>query len=96
MFESRGRIGCRQEVIEYSVYCEHESGSCGERFTKKSIERSSVYINHILAESDERHAWLQQDGAKCHTSRDSMEVLTEFFDDHVISKGLWPPRLTDV
>ncbi|GFT73389.1 uncharacterized protein TNCV_1081481 [Trichonephila clavipes] len=80
-------------MIEYSVYSEHESGSCGERFTKKSIEKivclhKHHYGIHILAESDERHAWLQQGGATCHTSRDSMEVLTEFFDDHVISKGL--------
>ncbi|GFY32701.1 DUF4817 domain-containing protein [Trichonephila clavipes] len=32
----------------------------------------------------------------CHTSWDSLEVLTEFFDDRVISKGLWPPRLPDL
>ncbi|GFX33121.1 uncharacterized protein TNCV_5042891 [Trichonephila clavipes] len=32
----------------------------------------------------------------CHTSRDSMKVLTEFFDDRVISKGLWPPRSPDM
>ncbi|GFW33038.1 uncharacterized protein TNCV_2109681 [Trichonephila clavipes] len=51
---------------------------------------------HILAESDERYAWLQQDGAICHTSRDSMEVLTEVFDDRVISKGLLPTRLPDM
>ncbi|GFV81483.1 uncharacterized protein TNCV_52071 [Trichonephila clavipes] len=54
------------------------------------------YGIHILFESDERYAWLQQDGSTCHTSRDSMEILTEFFDDRVISKGLWPPRLPDL
>ncbi|GFT32981.1 uncharacterized protein TNCV_149631 [Trichonephila clavipes] len=42
----------------------------------------------MLAEIDERYAWLQQDGATCHMLRDSMKVLTEFFDDRVISKEL--------
>ncbi|GFU16418.1 uncharacterized protein TNCV_836041 [Trichonephila clavipes] len=37
-----------------------------------------------------------QDGATCHTSRDSIEVLNEFFDDGAISKGLWPPLLPDL
>ncbi|GFS52270.1 uncharacterized protein TNCV_4850001 [Trichonephila clavipes] len=31
-----------------------------------------------------------------HTSRDSVEILTEFFVDRVISKGLWPPRSPDL
>ncbi|GFR13822.1 transposable element Tc3 transposase [Trichonephila clavata] len=57
---------------------------------------STVYINIImefvsLLNSEERYAWLQQDGATWHTSREKMEVLTEFFNDRVISKGLWPP-----
>ncbi|GFX95897.1 uncharacterized protein TNCV_2084771 [Trichonephila clavipes] len=77
------------------------SGRCGDRFTKKSIEKivrlhKHHYKMHILAESDERYARLQQDGAICHTLRDSMEVLTEFFDDRVISKGLMPTRLPDL
>ncbi|GFV70400.1 uncharacterized protein TNCV_4798191 [Trichonephila clavipes] len=54
------------------------------------------YRIHILAESDERYAWLQQDGAMCHTSPDILEVLTEFFDDCVISKGLWPTLSPDL
>ncbi|GFX07806.1 DUF4817 domain-containing protein [Trichonephila clavipes] len=54
------------------------------------------YVIHILAESDEIGAWLQQEGATCHTLWDSSEVLTEFFDYCVISKGLCPPRLPDL
>ncbi|GFR26771.1 uncharacterized protein TNCT_536051 [Trichonephila clavata] len=46
--------------------------------------------------NDEQYAWLQQDGATCHTSRDSMEVLTEFFDDRVNCKRLWPLRSPDL
>ncbi|GFW96044.1 uncharacterized protein TNCV_957581 [Trichonephila clavipes] len=89
----RHRIGCRQEAIGLSVHNENESGRCGDHFTKKSIEKTvrlhkHHYEIHILDESDERYASLQEDGAICHTSRDSMEVLTKFFDDRVISKGL--------
>ncbi|GFX94433.1 uncharacterized protein TNCV_4294751 [Trichonephila clavipes] len=59
------------------VHNENESGRCGDPFTKNSIEKSvrlhkHHYKMHILAESDERYAWLQQDGAICHTSRDRM------------------------
>ncbi|GFV59602.1 uncharacterized protein TNCV_228431 [Trichonephila clavipes] len=68
--------------------------------TKRSNEKTvhlhkHHYRIHILAESDERYAWLQKDGAMCHTSRDSMEVLTEFFDDHVIER-FWLTRLPDL
>ncbi|GFV60546.1 uncharacterized protein TNCV_3471811 [Trichonephila clavipes] len=89
----RGRIDCRQESIGQSVHSENESSRCGERFTKKSIGKTvrlhkHYYGVHILAESGEECARLQQDGAMCHTSRDSMEVLTEFFDNRAISKGL--------
>ncbi|GFW33475.1 hypothetical protein TNCV_2210101 [Trichonephila clavipes] len=57
------------------------------------MKRPSVYINIItefisLLNSDQRYACLQQDGATCHTSRGSTEVLAEFFDDRVISKVL--------
>ncbi|GFV98476.1 uncharacterized protein TNCV_624351 [Trichonephila clavipes] len=64
---------------------------------EKTIRLHKHYYGiHILAESDKRYAWLQEDGAIRHTSRDSMEVLTEFFYDRVNSKGLWPTRLPDL
>ncbi|PRD24508.1 UNVERIFIED_CONTAM: hypothetical protein NCL1_43553 [Trichonephila clavipes] len=79
----------------------NESGRCGNRFTKKSIEKTVClhkhhYKIHIRAERDERYAGLQQDSAMCHIPRDSMEVLTEFFDDCVISKGFWSTCLPDL
>jgi hypothetical protein len=40
--------------------------------------------------------YFQQDGATCHTSRVSMAEIQAFFDDRVISKGLWPPRSPDL
>ncbi|GFS75024.1 uncharacterized protein TNCV_1396781 [Trichonephila clavipes] len=83
------------------LHSENESDRCGDRFIKKSTEKivrldKHHHGIHILAESDERYARLQQDGATYHTSQDSMEVLTEFLDHRVISKGLWPPHLPDL
>jgi len=38
-----------------------------------------------LLENDER------DNATCHISNKTMNFLREFFGEHIISKGLWPP-----
>ncbi|GFX22351.1 uncharacterized protein TNCV_1815521 [Trichonephila clavipes] len=97
-FYSCKTIGCRHEAI---VHSENENGRCGDRFTKKSVEKTvrlhkHVYGIHVVVESNERYAWLQQDGATCNTSWDSAKVLTKFFDDRIISKDLWPPRLPDL
>jgi hypothetical protein len=43
-----------------------------------------------LLDEDERHCWLQQDSATCHTSHAAMQFLREFFDEGIISTGLWP------
>lgn len=43
--------------------------------------------------------WFQQDGATCHTSNDSMEVVDELFPNKVISgRGNinWSPRSPDL
>lgn len=43
--------------------------------------------------------WFQQDGATCHTSNASMEVVREMFPGKVISKRgniEWPPRSPDL
>ena len=39
-----------------------------------------------------RNGYFQQDGATCHTSKESMTEIESFFDDRIISKALWPPR----
>ena len=49
-----------------------------------------------MLEPDERDIILQQDGARPHTSGKSMQFLKEFFGDRLISKGLWPPRSSDL
>ncbi|XKL67915.1 hypothetical protein PGB90_003406 [Kerria lacca] len=44
---------------------------------------------------NERHCLFQRDGTKPHTFRTTMEFLRQFFDNRLISKGLWPPRSFD-
>lgn len=46
---------------------------------------------------DELHnGYFQQDGATAHTANTTLEFLREFYDDRVISRGLWPPRSPDL
>ncbi len=40
------------------------------------------------------YCWFQQDGA--HTARATMSELRQFFDDRLISIGLWPPHSPDL
>lgn len=49
-----------------------------------------------LLDQEERDCLFQQDGARPHTSHETMEFLREFFGDRVISTGLWPPRSPDL
>ena len=42
--------------------------------------------------------WVQQDGATCHTARETTELLQEKFPARVISRNgdqNWPPRSCD-
>lgn len=48
---------------------------------------------------DLEQMWFQQDGATCHTSRESMALLREKFPDNLISNRSdqnWPPRSCDL
>lgn len=72
----------------------------GPLFFDKSVD-GVVYRNLIeqfiaLLELHDRDCWFQQDNATCHTSAETMNMLREFFDHRVISKGLWPPRSPDL
>lgn len=46
-----------------------------------------------------RNTWFQQDGATCHTSNESIEVVREMFPQKLISRRgdiSWPPRSPDL
>lgn len=43
--------------------------------------------------------WFQQDGATCHTARQTIDLLRETFDENIISRNgpvNWPPRSCDL
>jgi hypothetical protein len=49
--------------------------------------------------NQERSLWFQQDGATCHTARESMACLRQLFPGQLISQYgdlLWPPRSPDL
>jgi hypothetical protein len=41
-----------------------------------------------LLEVDEQDSWFQQDGAAVHTANSTMQMLSKFFDGHIISQNL--------
>ncbi len=66
-----------------------------------SLITGEVYLNIIeqfvaLLEETDLCCWFQQDNAQSHVARDTMAVLKSFFNDRLISSGLWPPRSPDL
>jgi hypothetical protein len=62
---------------------------------------TQVYVNifdTFVSQLDDelQHGFFQQDGATCHTSNDSIAEIESFFEDRIISEGLWPPRSPDL
>jgi hypothetical protein len=60
-----------------------------------------VYVNifnKFVNQLDEelQCGFFQQDGATCHISNDSIAEIESFFENRIISKGLWPPRSPDL
>ncbi|GFU27646.1 putative DD41D transposase [Trichonephila clavipes] len=52
-----------------------------------------------LNNHDVQELWFQQDGAKCHTSRATIDLLKDTFGDRLISRFgpvNWPPRSCDL
>ncbi len=60
--------------------------------------RNAVYLHYwalssfALLDEDERYIYFQQDGARAHTSEQTMEFLCKFFIDRLVLIGLWPPQ----
>ncbi|GFX79906.1 putative transposable element [Trichonephila clavipes] len=52
-----------------------------------------------LSNHDVQELWFQQDGATCHTARETIDLLKASFGDHLISRFgpvNWPPRSCDL
>ncbi len=60
------------------------------------VVENAVYLHYgalssfSLLNEDERYIYFQQDGARVHTSEQTMEFLHKFFNDRLVSNGLWP------
>lgn len=80
-------------------FFENENGNAvtvnGERYRNMITD----FFWHELDDFDLEDMWFQQDGATCHTSRDTINLLREKFNDRVISRNAdvtWPPRSCDI
>ena len=59
------------------------------------MEIFNTFVNQ-LDDEELSVGYFQQDGGTSHTSHASMAEIQSFFGDCVISKGLWPPRSSDL
>jgi len=66
-------------------------------------ESYRTMINHFLCltlvDIDLENLWFQQDGASCHTTKETMILMCSEFQDRIISKNcdvIWQPRSCDV
>ncbi|GBN51466.1 hypothetical protein AVEN_22089-1 [Araneus ventricosus] len=64
------------------------SSDCRSNFLNREVYADIIF--------DERYCWFQQDGATCHISNNTIHLLNEFFDQRIVSRGLWPPRSPDL
>lgn len=67
----------------------------GERYR----EMIRIFLWPRVDDMNLENMWFQQDGATCHTARDTINLLHEKFDGFVISRGgdvNWPPRSCDL
>ena len=63
--------------------------------TAAYMEIFNTFVNQ-LDDEELSIGYFQQDGATSHTSHISMAEIQSFFGDRVISKGLRPPRSSDL
>jgi ribonucleotide reductase beta subunit family protein with ferritin-like domain len=50
----------------------------------------------VLEEDEITYSWFQQLGATAYTANNFMKLLNEIFREHVISRNLWSPCLSDL
>ncbi|XP_031333083.1 uncharacterized protein LOC116163333 [Photinus pyralis] len=63
-----------------------------ERYRTQILD---TFLNQ-LHDDEIREGYFQQDGATAHTARATLQYLEQFYDNRLISKGLWPPRSPDL
>ena len=90
-FWSRGTIG--------PFFYENKQGEAitinGDRYPTMLNE----FLFTKIEEKDIGNIWFQQDGATCHTTEATLDVLRTVFEDRIISRRadvVWPPRSCDL
>lgn len=74
----------------------------GQNVTVNGARYRTMITDYLLPEIEARNlrdTWYQQDGATCHTARETMALLREHFGDQLISRFgpvNWPPRSCDI
>ncbi|GFX97762.1 HTH_48 domain-containing protein [Trichonephila clavipes] len=84
-------------------YCVSSRGLHGGSLGPVNDDRSRAMITNFfipeLNNHDAQELWLQQDGARCHTARATIDLLKDTFGDHLISRFghvNWPPGSCDL
>jgi hypothetical protein len=82
------------------VWCTLSCMHVGPIFFEETVD-GNVYwavITHFISflQVNECDCCLQQNGAICHMSNETMTFLQEFFGSHLFSNDLWPQRSPDL
>lgn len=76
--------------------------AAGQNVSVNGIRYRAMLTDYLLPELEARglgNVWFQQDGATCHTARETMILLRDQFGEQLISRFgpiNWPPRSCDV
>lgn len=80
-------------------FFENEAGNAVTVNGLRYRDMLTNYFWPIIDDMDVSDMWFQQDGATCHTARETMTLLQTKFPDRVISRNSavnWPPRSCDL
>lgn len=76
-------VGILEALLDYSS----SKIPTGQAITVNSARYCDVMIQFFLSKlQDTDDTWFQQDGATCHTTRETIQSLHESFPDRVISR----------
>ena len=82
------------EKVSWTFFFDNEQGE-GDRY--RAIFNEFLFTK--FEEEDIGNIWFQQDGATCHISEATLDVLRPVFEDRIISgraDDVWPPRSSDM
>ena len=84
---------------DWPYFFENEAGNA---VTVNGVQYRNMLTEFLwpqLGGMDMEDMWFQQDGATCHTARETSELLRENFlavSSHTMAIRIWPPRSCDL